>query len=803
MLRHVLWGFSATLAEEDAENLNELLAWVTCAQQPLTLRELDSILRLKSPEGEGMIYLEGGLRKQFASFFSVTREDGLTTPELYSINKIMDMDLEFEDAGNSHDRGSFDDTTNAHYLDSDPDTTKVTFCHAYIGDFFRDSKQDKVSAGYGYPTVGVNFDEANFHVTRTCLELVCGRSTQIDRTNDFPILLEYATRNYWYHLQAVTNTRMTSLQKKQIAAFLCNMLTQDTAVITHADCTFLSSDNMRIARNFLGDEEVLNSLSYEGRHLIESTVDSPITLFRPLAVNIGRSISGMKSLSPPKGGLAVRDSIPDILATAEWLGFEKTALWHRNLAATLRDAHCFGAASDHFECALRMDPKMWTAREGMLETAHRWAHYRQSIELDKITTLELEQIMKDEPDHLKISNIHRVQKRIADSYRDLGDEENAFNGYRTCLRINPSCENSTKELIEIMSRGNLHHDIISFLKEMEKREDPSKGFSCLNSYILADDLSRSRFKILRKTAYKTDGLNFIIEAYCDAIRVGKEIFGPTFAAKFHLAELYYTYTKEQDKAIRIWDKLSEASNNGKAKHVACLARERLASYYLHQSILAGPGSSDSYKWAEPLEKLNRTGPVDILKYTPPSLYLGIWYRLNGMQEKANALFKSQVIPIIEEIFYYSYGGSAIRMSYHWEYNTISFIQRRLHPVLIAAGNYESALAVLFAIYNDSPSGELVVGDFLRFNPPKCGGICDKSLNWDSCYSCKYSIILTFCADCRFLLKNGKLPINLCSPSHDWFYISPRPQPLGHHLLVNGDEMHMLVFAITLKQRWDV
>ena len=82
MLRHVLEGFSATLEDEDPDDLNELLAWVTCAERPMKLGELDLVLRLKSPSGDGMLALEDALRTQFASFFSLTREDGLTTGEL-------------------------------------------------------------------------------------------------------------------------------------------------------------------------------------------------------------------------------------------------------------------------------------------------------------------------------------------------------------------------------------------------------------------------------------------------------------------------------------------------------------------------------------------------------------------------------------------------------------------------------------------------------------------------------------------------------------------------------------------------
>ena len=57
-IRHVLERFSNTLEKDDIADLNEMLSWVVCTQRPLTLGELDSIMKLKSSDGEGIIYLE-------------------------------------------------------------------------------------------------------------------------------------------------------------------------------------------------------------------------------------------------------------------------------------------------------------------------------------------------------------------------------------------------------------------------------------------------------------------------------------------------------------------------------------------------------------------------------------------------------------------------------------------------------------------------------------------------------------------------------------------------------------------------
>jgi hypothetical protein len=52
MLQHVLETFSDILSEEQADDLNTMLMWVTCAHNPLTLLQLNEMLALESEYGE-------------------------------------------------------------------------------------------------------------------------------------------------------------------------------------------------------------------------------------------------------------------------------------------------------------------------------------------------------------------------------------------------------------------------------------------------------------------------------------------------------------------------------------------------------------------------------------------------------------------------------------------------------------------------------------------------------------------------------------------------------------------------------
>ncbi|KAH7122968.1 hypothetical protein EDB81DRAFT_665478 [Dactylonectria macrodidyma] len=81
MLTRSLKSLSATMADdEEAKDLNEMLSWVACAEEVLSLEQLEAVLILKF--GDPPFRLEETLRGTYACFFELEREDGLTTDDL-------------------------------------------------------------------------------------------------------------------------------------------------------------------------------------------------------------------------------------------------------------------------------------------------------------------------------------------------------------------------------------------------------------------------------------------------------------------------------------------------------------------------------------------------------------------------------------------------------------------------------------------------------------------------------------------------------------------------------------------------
>jgi hypothetical protein len=291
MLRHVLESFSASSNEEELEYLNELLAWTTCAPRPLKLDEIETILRLCSPDGEGMIYPEGALRKQFASFFSLNREDGLTTAELQNPRQpkidLDDEDEESDDGEDNEDGEAFQDVENDTDFDSNKETTEVTFCHASIGDFFRNESQGKVSAGEGHVAIGVDYHDAKVYILKTCLRIICELGFPDKIEGGLKFLKDYASEFWLQHVETIELSKVKLEDKREIASMLSRVFSREDVI--RAWWPWNSSFvKYKWILQWWEDKELVESLPKEEQDFITSTAGSPATLFKPVAQVYGK-----------------------------------------------------------------------------------------------------------------------------------------------------------------------------------------------------------------------------------------------------------------------------------------------------------------------------------------------------------------------------------------------------------------------------------------------------------------------------------------------------------------------------------
>ena len=220
MIRHVFERLAGDPGVQK-DDFNEMLTWITFARTPLLLGQMDVILKLRGELGEGMPDLEDRLRDQFSSFFTLEREDKMTTESL----RLATKDLRHENV--SHEEHGSDAAGEPHGLyqtaedleeegltyDSDFETTLLGFSHASIRDYL---VQEGKPTTRKYPVdlgIGIDINKAEHHITATCLSILC--DTEHESLFSDNNMLKYAADNFLKHLLKVDRSSLSS-QEKQI-----------------------------------------------------------------------------------------------------------------------------------------------------------------------------------------------------------------------------------------------------------------------------------------------------------------------------------------------------------------------------------------------------------------------------------------------------------------------------------------------------------------------------------------------------------------------------------------------------------
>ena len=411
MLKHVLEGYSASMSEVEASDLNDMLMWVSLAKRPLYLGELDAALRLKSEEGEGLMDLEGNLRKAYASLFTLSRDDGLTTAELLSPKKSYDDDDDTV-AGATEADGE-DDLDFPSQFDSNPKTTTVNFSHASISDFFRDSKQGKVkAAGEDCPEIGVNLADAQVNIVRLCTDIIV-EETLRDRMKDAVSLAGYAGNNWAEHLQQASYQAANDEDKLKIGTNIARMMHDNEIYPTWAgfrNQLYFAESFAKPMLPWLKSAEVTGAFGADTIAWLETIGETnALDIFEPVL-----RFSAQRWLLPKEGaeyrvdvvpiliyawqarkGGEVVENLPKLTAEriingVEWANLEQTAEWHRRLAMTYRDAECWDDARKHFEKALELDSGMWRALAGIAMLHYRREEYEEAIKCHEAILIAVE-----------------------------------------------------------------------------------------------------------------------------------------------------------------------------------------------------------------------------------------------------------------------------------------------------------------------------------------------------------------------------------------------------------------------------
>ncbi|KAI2823063.1 hypothetical protein CBS115989_1773 [Aspergillus niger] len=784
-MRRTLEGLSAYLKGDDPEELNTILGWVACASRPLSLREIEATLTLGSSDQDDILDIESLLRLQFASFLALVRDDGLTTSDLQA-----EVDLSPLQIDDDHDE-DVEDFKLENDFSSNPETTEVMFCHASIGDFFRDENENKRSAGPEFVAIGVDIVESRISTLKACLQLVCN-------STECPHLRNYALVWWHSHVKAVIPHihRIGGSDLQEIRSLLLKTLRDESVLeawisLRDAD-DFWSLDTLDPIAKLLDDKLFVDSLPLDMRNWVLSSIQEPARLLVPAAECIANKwlqgyrwdartcmliIHRIRCLLEGK----LDEEFPDapaasiVLDSAEWAKLPKTAEWNRRVAVCLRDTAHYEEAQAYFEAALELDDQMWLARSGLAYLYSLSGQHEKSLELYKENIEILETAFGNPEKRDKLP--HDVEgDDLADTYQSIGEELLSLGDRASALVYLEKALHVTTEgkflskYIQLLAEENTpeaNEKIIQHLKGLDTASGDNGATrltECLseNSRLV---WSSDFYQAIAFAAKSTDQLEWLEYAYGTAIEVAKKQRNSVvaFALQVSLADLFISYDNKESRALEIWQMVMDfpatfMQGNLLMLYIQSLVSRYYGAYLITKATQAGPGTADAERYIHTLQRIAKRRVVHsdhVSEWAANNFataILGLWYHRIGQPEKA----REYCLPFVKQ---FVFADDDAISTY-----TTSYAFAKL---LLMMGDESTAVAILISVSS----------------PEEVAWICEarcgvSSSTWEKSNICRECAV-DLCDDCVRLVKERKpTRVNICSPDHSWARIPEASAPLG-------------------------
>ncbi|KAJ6009081.1 hypothetical protein N7522_004097 [Penicillium canescens] len=805
MIRHVLVTFSERSNEEELEYLNETLLWVTCANLPWRLGELEAILRLKSSEGDGMIDLEGALRRQWASFFSLDREDGLTTAELENGSAHLDVfdwkaDEDRQDVYKSSDEDYFME------FNSKKDTTTVTFCHASIVDFFRDELEGKVSAARGHIGVGVDYQVAKVHILKTYLRLITNPDIAA-KASDSGQMLRHAARHWGDHLPTTLPTKGSPEDRREIAKMLLVAFRSEKSMSSWLGeyNWALSTATIKAVRQWWQEQEILESLSPEEKEFISTTEEEPVSLFKPMVMYCIKRwlwedlpspvpmLSIVRRYQMLVKGEDIDDydrsmTAEDVVEAAEFGGFEKTSQWFQRCAIALRQSGCHEEALQYLKKAMELNPDDWRTLRELAQTYQDQDEWQKSIELWERTRVSLLTAIAESPEDEPLKgHLHECLERLGQIYEEQEDWEKRFETVQEAYQYAPACWNCIYALLQYHNDNHAYETTMDLLKKLADTPAPEEDFSELTRFLLENVFGvDGKSRLAADAALATNDLEFVLENLQTAARAARTASRTLLAAEVDMAiaRIYDELLLDNLKAIRCWEKImdtySSSSSGTLIGMIKQLASSNLARAFLCDAVETGFGTPEAEESVAKLEKLAHQSqyyPLGSCAFMP-AVSLGVWCRLGGQDGRARALFQPSLQRIVQNLP---------------DDNPTNEELSDLKNTLIRAGDIKNVAAISHRREEDNSDPWY-----------KCRGPCRrKVLKRDGSHICPICLGGELCPDCVGLV-GGAMSKQRCNLRHVQYFISVLP-PLKEirsgMMLVGDEEMVFETWLTQLKKEW--
>jgi len=706
MLTETLRRMAESLQPAQVNDLNEMLAWVTCAEQPLTLEQVETALALEF--GDPPFNLEETLRTQYSCFFSLDRDDGMTTADIYqrheqrrnlspasgggrrsnesprpsSLSRSGDRPSESPDPFNPVPGVDFN---------SNKETTNVTFQHASVTEFFRHDKSTNVGATPSGPGVGFDLRKGRLHVLKQCLAIL----TKLPKKRTKP-LWKYATWYWQEHLVAVDREHVSPSDKRDIGRSLHMLITHHKSILdwTKEEETLkLFTDvNMDCLQKWMSDADVLSGLDDDARAWAVEAAKTKGGLVEPIGrlyahawldPDFGEYIMTMTcfeivhSVAYIQAGHSWAQSDNEwsglpaktrMRTALEWANMPKCAHWSRRVGSTYVNLGLQSEALQHFNDALPLDGDI-VETCGRIAFCYMTMHNYEKALIRNLMCETLEERYIDSG-HFKTPRakdfsqwrLYTNQLQIAKCYRKLDKLDKALEYYKKAIENSYEKDKFEPEAayLSALADNNLHAEIMELLVFLDgKKGKIKKGPSRLVEF-LVDQASNavSVEWMIPKTASKMSKTKFMAQRYMEAIDVaaGLQDAAKHLYLQLSLASLHY-YSRDYESAMAIHYDISQTASQRGSVLVRVLNTMSLRSWatvYKEMITRAGVTTAEADELIGKLERLrdqqreqrNKKMPQRLIgmDVNDASLYLGLFHHQRGNAEEARAL----LVPIISE-----------------------------------------------------------------------------------------------------------------------------------------------------------
>ncbi|KAH7349632.1 NACHT and TPR domain-containing protein [Plectosphaerella cucumerina] len=735
MLTQTVLSFSRTITKADAADLNEILQWVSCAEETLSLEQIESILALRF--GECPLHLEGHMRTQLASFFTLEREDGLSTAELverYQAQKQMMADMGDDDHSPTRRSPDFHEVEGDIEYFSNKSTTGVTFFHASVSEFFRDGCSTNIQASPSHPSIGFDLSEAKLHVLKTCLRIFTDPNYFAFGASGLS-LQKYAAWYWQEHLEHIDLASVSPKDKADVGKLLYTMLNERPVVLAWTNLFEESLDiwtdgNIDGVRAWLADPDAVSELSEEGKAWARAAAKSSTELLRPtgrvfadawLKEDFGLYMPTLfcfgvvQCLALMETGVNWEESeyhwgdVPletRVNMATKWANLPKTGHYYRRTGSTLLNLGLHEEALARFEKALKLDGNIVETCGRMGYCYAMAGNYEQALNRHLMSNFIDEKNLKEKtyktPRDIKYAKwrVYKNLYQLAECYRKLGRVESAVHYCREAINKVEDAPPFEPEaaLMRILAENNRVTEITDLLRELDGQFlGEGLGHSRLVFFLLDQIPSNATRDWIPDAAARTGKTDVTARRYRAAIALAqdaqdsrKEYYLRNALGRVYMAAGNYDEAISIQEAICFQDYKPRGSIGvrleyaGSFKNLACL-------YYLKALQLDATLRSEVVEsWIGKLEKLkqqqsryeNRNVPLHMAGFdvNEASIFLVLFYRFRERPAAAKELASKLVtesIDILEDD----------------EPQNDEIGVRNLQRILIAAGDLPNARAL--------------------------------------------------------------------------------------------------------------